>query len=300
MATNNPTIEMVRGNEYIFDVSDSSVTGHPLGFKDGSGNSWTSGVTTTGTAGSSGATVKFEVPSNAPNSMRYYCITHGNAMGNTITVSDSAINTVASNISNVNSVASNATNINSVASNSTNINSVGSNISNVNTVASNISGVNSFGERYRISSSAPVSSLDIGDLYFDTTADELKVYKSGGWAAAGSTVNGTSARFKYTATASQTTFSGSDANGNTLAYDSGYIDVYLNGVHLDPSDYTATSGTSIVLGSGAALNDELYVVAFGTFQLASLNASNLSSGTVPIARLGSSGTKDSNNVSKRR
>ena len=184
-------------------------------------------------------------------------------------------------------------NIATTAGSISNINSVGSNISNINTVASNISGVNSFGERYRISSSAPSTSLDIGDLYFDTTADELKVYKSGGWAAAGSTVNGTSDRFKYTATANQTTFTGSDANGNTLAYDSGYIDVYLNGVHLDPSDYTATSGTSIVLGSGAALNDELYVVAFGTFEVASMNADNLSSGTVPIARLGTSGTKNS-------
>ena len=76
---NNPTIEIIRGNEYIFDVSDSSVSGHPLRFLDGSGNSWTSGVTVVGTAGQSGAKVKFEVPSNAPNSMRYYCSTHGNA-----------------------------------------------------------------------------------------------------------------------------------------------------------------------------------------------------------------------------
>ena len=202
------------------------------------------------------------------------------------------VTTVAGISSNVTSVASNSTNINSVAGAISNVNSVGSNISNVNTVASNISGVNSFGERYRVASSAPSSSLDIGDLYFDTSADELKVYKSGGWAAAGSTVNGTSQRYKYTATNNQTTFTGSDANGNTLAYDSGYIDVYLNGVHLDPSDYTATSGTSIVLGSGAATSDELYVVAFGTFEVASMNADNLSSGTVPIARLGTSGTKN--------
>jgi len=84
----------------------------------------------------------------------------------------------------------------------------------------------------------------------------------------GSSVNGTAQRYKYTATASQTSFSGTDDNGVTLAYDAGYIDVYLNGVHLDPSDYTATSGTSIVLDTGAALNDELYIVAFGNFQVA--------------------------------
>ena len=43
-----------------------------------------------------------------------------------------------------------------------------------------------------VASSAPTSSLNQGDLYFDTTSNELKVYKSSGWAAAGSTVNGTS------------------------------------------------------------------------------------------------------------
>jgi hypothetical protein len=44
-------------------------------------------------------------------------------------------------------------------------------------------------------------------------------------------------RFLYTATASQTTFSGADDNGRTLAYQDGaYVDVYLNGVMLVPGD----------------------------------------------------------------
>ena len=59
----------------------------------------------------------------------------------------------------------------------------------------------------------------------------------------------------------------------------------MNGVHLDPSDYTATSGTSVVLGSGAASGDIIYIVAFGTFNVAAINADNLSSGTVNNARL---------------
>jgi hypothetical protein len=96
----------------------------------------------------------------------------------------------------------------------------------------------------------------------------MMVYNGGSWQNAGSSVNGTAARFKFVATASQTAFTGTDANGETLAYDSGYIDVYLNGVHLDPSDYTATDGSTITLASGAAAGDELYVVAFGTFTLA--------------------------------
>jgi hypothetical protein len=86
--------------------------------------------------------------------------------------------------------------------------------------------------------------------------------------SAGSSVNGTSRRYKYVATAAQTTFTGVDANGATMAYDPGYLDVYLNGSRLDASDYTATSGSSIVLGVAASVNDELNIVCFGTFAVA--------------------------------
>ena len=71
-------------------------------------------------------------------------------------------------------------------------------------------------------------------------------------------------RFIYTATASQTTFSGADDNGKTLKYaDSDFVDVYLNGICLVPvTDYTSTSKTSIVLIQAASLNDTLEVVAY--------------------------------------
>ena len=196
------------------------------------------------------------------------------------------VNTVAGNLTNINTVASNNTNVTNVGGSISNVNTVAGSISNVNTTAANITGVNSFGERYRVASSAPSTSLDVGDLYFDTTANELKVYKSSGWAAAGSTVNGTSARFKYTASANQTTFTGTDDNGNTLAYDAGFIDVYLNGVKLvNGTDVTVTSGTSVVLATGATQADIIDIVGFGTFNVASIAASNITSGTLNDARL---------------
>ena len=185
------------------------------------------------------------------------------------------VTTVAGINSDVTAVANDATDIGTVATNIANVNTVGGAIANVNTVATNVAGVNSFGERYRISSTAPASSNDVGDLYFDTTANELKVYKSSGWAAAGSTVNGTSNRFQYTATNGQTTFTGADSSGSTMAYDAGFIDVYLNGVKLANADYTATTGTSVVLASGAATNDILSIVAYGTFQLANISIKDL-------------------------
>jgi hypothetical protein len=80
-------------------------------------------------------------------------------------------------------------------------------------------------------------------------------------------------RFTYTATASQTTFSGADDNTNTLAYTSGNIDVYLNGILLDESEYTATNGTSIVLDSSAALNDIVKIHAYTTSSAGDLTIS---------------------------
>tara|TARA_B100000214_G_scaffold308708_1_gene240132 strand:+ start:705 stop:3299 length:2595 start_codon:yes stop_codon:yes gene_type:complete len=166
------------------------------------------------------------------------------------------------------------------------LDTLASNSANVTTVANNISGVNSFADRYRIASSAPGSSLDVGDLYFDTTANELKVYKSSGWAAAGSTVNGTSQRYTYTiSSGTPTTVTGSDDNGNTLAYDAGYADVYLNGVRMSSADITITSGTSVVFGSALTTGDVIDVVAYGTFDVASISAANIDSGTLNIARI---------------
>ena len=75
-------------------------------------------------------------------------------------------------------------------------------------------------------------------------------------------------RLLYTATSGQTTFTTSDSS-QALSYSDGlYVDVYLNGVLLDPAnDYTATSGTSIVLGAGASAGDVLEVVVYDVFSV---------------------------------
>ena len=75
-------------------------------------------------------------------------------------------------------------------------------------------------------------------------------------------------RFKFVATNGQQTFSGSDANSNTLAYTAQDIDVFYNGVRLDESEFTATNGTSIILGTGATTNAELVILAYKVVQLA--------------------------------
>ena len=81
--------------------------------------------------------------------------------------------------------------------------------------------------------------------------------------------NGVRKVHTYTATASQTTFSGAGAENISLSYrDSTYIDVYQNGVKLGDADYTATSGTSVVLGTGATVSDLVVVVVYDVFSVA--------------------------------
>jgi hypothetical protein len=77
-------------------------------------------------------------------------------------------------------------------------------------------------------------------------------------------------RYVYQATAGQTSFSGSDADSKVLAYtDSLYMDVYQNGVLLKPgTDYTATTGTTVVLVTGASLNDVVEMVVYDVFGVA--------------------------------
>ena len=179
---------------------------------------------------------------------------------NTVANDITNVNTVANNTSNINAVAADATDIGVVATNISNVNTVATNNANVNTVATNITDVNSFADTYFISATAP-GSPTTGDLWFDTANSIMKVYDGSGFVNAGSSVNGTSARYNYTATAGQTTFA--------AVYDTGYVDVYLNGVKLAPADFTATNGSTIVLTSGAALNDTVDIVGYGTFSVAS-------------------------------
>jgi len=186
---------------------------------------------------------------------------------NTVAGISSDVTAVAGNSANINAVAADATDIGTVATNIANVNSVGGSIANVNTVATNLTDINSFANTYFISATAPSSPTE-GDLWFDTANDIMKVYDGSGFVNAGSSVNGTANRVVYTATAGQQTFA--------ATYDAGYVDVYLNGVKLIAgTDFTATSGSSVVLATGAALNDTVDIVGYGTFNLLSTGINDL-------------------------
>ena len=82
--------------------------------------------------------------------------------------------------------------------------------------------------------------------------------------------SGVRTRFIYAATAGQTSFSGNDSNSVSLAYeDTLYMDVYQNGVLLKPvTDYAATTGTSVVLVTGATTDDVVEMIVYDTFAVA--------------------------------
>ena len=82
-------------------------------------------------------------------------------------------------------------------------------------------------------------------------------------------------RTSFTATAGQTTFS--------VVYTVGYVEVYVNGVFINGSDYTATNGTSVVLAVGAVAGDIVETIAYNTVNLGTVNlavgTSTISGGT---------------------
>ena len=81
--------------------------------------------------------------------------------------------------------------------------------------------------------------------------------------------------YKYTATAGQTTFTGSDDASATLAYTVGNLFVTVNGITLENgTDYTATNGTSVVLTNAAAVDDEVNIYVFAAFNVSNVTQAN--------------------------
>lgn len=181
----------------------------------------------------------------------------------------SNVTAVAGNASNINAVNANATNINTVAGINADVSAVGAVAADIPTVAANVTDIHNFADVWQgAKATAPTlrnngGALQAGDLYYDTVLDEVRVYTGTVWKSAGSTVNGTAVRQTFTATAGQTSFT------VTGGYDAGFADVYLNGVKLvNGVDVAVSSGTAVVLTSGAALNDVVDVIAYGSFLIA--------------------------------
>jgi hypothetical protein len=86
-------------------------------------------------------------------------------------------------------------------------------------------------------------------------------------------------KYRFVATTNQTVFSGADADGTTLSYTAGTVQVFLNGILLTPTtDYTATNGTSITLVDPANVGFELLIYDYTKqFNINVIDASSIDS-----------------------
>ena len=166
---------------------------------------------------------------------------------NTVASNNSNVSTVGAAIGNVNTVAGSISNVNTVNNSIANVNTTAGSITNVNTVASNIADVNNFAAKYRIASSDPTSSLDSGDLYFNTSSNELRVYNGSAWQGG------------VTATSGFLQRSGGTMTGNVL-YNDNVKAQFGTGTDLEMW-HSSTSYASIIrhyAKTGTALNN-LYI-----------------------------------------
>ena len=100
-------IQITPGVTYRFDMSDSSNSSHPFRFStvyDGthtSGSQYTTGVTTSGTAGSTGAYVDIKADASTPDRLFYYCGNHSGMGGGLLEVAGNSMVTFAVTVANV-------------------------------------------------------------------------------------------------------------------------------------------------------------------------------------------------------
>jgi len=131
-----------------------------------------------------------------------------------------------------------------------------------------------FDDRYLGAKSTPPTldndgnALITGALYWNTVTNEMFVWSGTAWGGISSTA--ALFRYRYTLSGGETSVSGVDDNGNTLAYLTGKEQVYLNGVLMvRAQDYTATNGTSITGFSPAlAASDVIEIITFTAFDVA--------------------------------
>jgi hypothetical protein len=118
------------------------------------------------------------------------------------------------------------------------------------------------------------NALVTGAIYWNSVTNQMFAWTGSAWGSISSTAD--IYRFRFTAAGGETSESGVDDNGLTLAYIPGKEQVYLNGVLLSrTSDYTATNGTSISSLAALTAGDILEVITFTAFELADSIARSL-------------------------
>ena len=163
--------------------------------------------------------------------------------------------------------------IDTVSNNINIINTVGNNINAVNTVSGNLAGINSFNERYRISATAPTTSLDIGDLWYDSANSNLRVYTANGWQIASDYIQNLVNDYRYDITGTPSYVEGASNNANAAVFDyaeNSLVNVFVNGLRIIPTeDYTLSKNNNVArvtFVSPLINGDVVYIQVFRKLQ----------------------------------
>jgi len=276
-----PFLTLTPGRTYRFDQADATNSGHPLRFylDVDKNHSYTTNVTTAGTAGSAGAYTDITIADNTPTVLHYQCSAHAN-MGN-------AVQTNARNLTGftTDDLTEGSSNFYYTDARVTTL--VDSAYVQARTTAGTDSAatialitatVDSAYVALREADAGGGSALTIQDegVSLSTAATTLNftgtgVTASGTGATKTINISGGSVTVAasyvedytttiYTATAGQTTFNASSSPA-LPAYTAGKIGVFVNGVKRN--DFTATDGTSVVMTNALALNDYVEIINFG-------------------------------------
>lgn len=157
-------------------------------------------------------------------------------------------------------LADSADNIDTVANNIGDVNDVATNMADVNTVADYMADVNNFASVYQGAKSSDPSlrnngdPLEPGDLYFNTTVNEMRVYTATGWK---SSTNYSATINRFSGTGSETAFTLSIeplSENNTQ--------VYISGVYQQKNAYSVSATTLTFVTAPPAGTDNIEVVVF--------------------------------------
>jgi len=247
-------------------------------------------ATTQATNAAASATAAATSETNAATSATNAATSATNAAASESSVATNAANAATSETNAAASAAAAATSATNAATSETNAGTSETNastsatgaaasaVSAANSAAAAAAALDSFDDRYLGSkSSAPTVDND-GDplvtgalFYLNTgTAEQIGmyVYDGSGWIKASAAATASITTYEYTATGSQTAFTGNDRNGVSLSFTGSLLQVFLNGVLLSPGNDYTTSTNTVTLASGATAGDEVLVVAFASFSVA--------------------------------
>ena len=271
----SPFLSLTPGRTYKFDQSDGSNSGHPLRFylESNKTTAYTTNVTTSGTAGSSGAYTQIVIADTTPMVIHYQCSSHS-LMGNAIqTNSATATGTLLSSLS-----VSGNMDVTGTFTVSDNILMTGTGAIDIAAGTTAQRPGSPSGGFFRFNSETTKfegydgsSWGDIGGNAATGSADLLDIASSSGTGGGSATFNGSAYRFKLVTKGTSTAITPTNAE---------ILRVSINGVMQQPNDGSGqgdmtdgyvVSGTDIIFDSAPPNGATYFIVNMGT-QIAIGNA----------------------------